>query len=197
MNMVAMLFVDRAPRPYLLATDFFTSMLTVIATCALQKNFLHTTNHTGLAACVAMLFLNTTCYCLFLEGPAFSYAAEIWPSHFRGQGYALAMGMLALTCIVWLQSAPTAFATIGWKFYILFIIVGAIATVAMLLFYPDTLHKPLEEVAALFGDEDLVAVYQKNLDNQTKMPVDVLDAAIPGEKDENIHVSHDEVERAV
>ena len=29
--------------------------------------------------------------------------------------------------------------------------------------FPDTLNKPLEEVAAMFGDDDLVAVYQRDL----------------------------------
>jgi hypothetical protein len=29
--------------------------------------------------------------------------------------------------------------------------------------FPDTLNKPLEEVAAMFGDDYLVAVYQRDL----------------------------------
>ncbi len=101
--------------------------------------------------------------------------------------------MYGLSSILWLQSAPQAFATIGWKFYILLIVIGAIATVVVLLYFPKTIHKPLEEVAALFGDEDLVAVYQRDLDNHNKMPIDVLDTAIPGEKAET---NHEEGERA-
>jgi len=31
-------------------------------------------------------------------------------------------------------------------------------------FFPDTKGLPLEEVAALFGDEDEIAVYQREID---------------------------------
>lgn len=34
----------------------------------------------------------------------------------------------------------------------------------MWLFFPDTRGLPLEEVAALFGDADEVAVYQRDID---------------------------------
>jgi len=34
----------------------------------------------------------------------------------------------------------------------------------MLLFWPDTRNMPLEEIAAIFGDEDEVAIYQYELE---------------------------------
>ena len=135
----------------------------------------------GLAACVAMLFINTAFYCLFLEGPGYSYIAEIWPNHFRGQGFSLSMAMFNISCIIWLQSAPTAFTNIGWNFYLLFIITGSFSTVVVLLFYPDTLHKPLEEIAAIFGDSGQVAILQKDLDNEQNMKQQVFRGTVPGE----------------
>ena len=33
----------------------------------------------------------------------------------------------------------------------------------MFFTFPDTLNKPLEEIAALFGDDDLVAIYQRDV----------------------------------
>lgn len=42
--------------------------------------------------------------------------------------------------------------TIGWKFYLCFIIPGTIGSVIMWIWFPDTKGKPLEEVAAIFGD---------------------------------------------
>ena len=41
----------------------------------------------------------------------------------------------------------------------------------MLIFYPDTLNKPLEEVAALFGDHDLVALYSNNITLESEKSV--------------------------
>jgi hypothetical protein len=34
----------------------------------------------------------------------------------------------------------------------------------MFLFFPDTKGLPLEEIAAIFGDEDDIAVYQREID---------------------------------
>ncbi len=66
--------------------------------------------------------------------------------------------------IVWLQSAPTAFASLHWRFYLIPIVFDALAAPVIWLCFPDTRGKPLEEVAALFGDEDLVAVFQRDID---------------------------------
>ena len=145
------------------------SLSTIIMLCEalLQKYFLNTTNTSGLAACAAMIFLFQANFSLFLDGPTYFYVAEIWPSYVRSQGFALAMATLSLTNLMWLQAAPHAFAAIHWKFYLFFIIIPATAAVVIFFFFPDTLHKPLEEIAAMFGDTDEVAVYQEDLDLET------------------------------
>jgi hypothetical protein len=61
-------------------------------------------------------------------------------------------------------SAPTAFNTIGWKFYLCFIIPGTIGAIVMWIWFPDTNGLPLEEVAAIFGDADEVAIYQRDIE---------------------------------
>lgn len=50
-----------------------------------------------------------------------------------------------------------SFRTIGWKFFLCFIIPGSIGAVIMFVFFPNTKGMPLEEVAALFGDADEVS----------------------------------------
>ena len=45
-----------------------------------------------------------------------------------------------------------------------FIIPGAIGSVIMWMYFPDTIGKPLEEVAAMFGDHDEVAGYMKDIE---------------------------------
>ena len=54
--------------------------------------------------------------------------------------------------------------TIGWKFYLVFIILGTIGGLTISSFFPDTKGLSLEKVAALFGDEDEIAVYQREID---------------------------------
>ena len=86
------------------------------------------------------------------------------------------MAALALSNIIWLEAAPTAFQNIGWKYYLFFIIACAIGCVTSLFWFPNTLHKPLEEIAAMFGDHDLVMLYQKDLAAQdlSEARVDIL-----------------------
>jgi hypothetical protein len=71
--------------------------------------------------------------------------------------------MVSLMNIMWLQAAPTAFATIGWKFYLCFIIPGTIGGLCMWFLFPDTNGLPLEEVAAIFGGQDEVALYMAEI----------------------------------
>ena len=66
--------------------------------------------------------------------------------------------------VIWLQAAPVAFKNVGWKFYLAFIIPGTLGAIIMWLFFPDTLGLPLEEVAAIFGDADEVAIYQRDIE---------------------------------
>jgi hypothetical protein len=183
---VSMLFVDRVSRTYLLASGFFLCVCTLIVEAALQKNFLGTKNASGLAACVAMTYVYVFFYVVCLDGPMFFYIGEIWPSHVRVQGFAIGISTMCICNIVWTSAAPTAFATIGWKYYIFFIVQAAIGGVATLLYFPDTLKKPLEEIAALFGDSSDVVVFQGELDE--KLFEDGIEGQKEASRDE--HVEH-------
>ncbi|KAK5000699.1 hypothetical protein LTR66_000490 [Elasticomyces elasticus] len=160
-NIVAIAFVDRVLRNRPIALGFFVCTCTLIVEAALQANFLNSNNKGALGAAVAITYLYVVCYSLFLDGPTYFYIGEIWPTHLRAQGYSLGLGMLCLTQIIWSQAAPTAFATIGWTYYIFFVIFAALGCVVSLLLFPDTLHKPLEETAAMFGDEEEVVTFQR------------------------------------
>lgn len=126
--------------------------------------FIASGNANALRAGVAFLFLIEVPYDFGLNGMQFIYISEVWPMHLRAKGMSLGVAMISLMNIVWLQSAPSAFAAIGWKFYLCFIIPGTIGSVIMWIFFPDTLGKPLEETAALFGDADQVATYMRDIE---------------------------------
>lgn len=59
---------------------------------------------------------------------------------------------MLLTTKVYTQVAPTAFDSIGWKFFLVFIIVPAAGLIPFRLFYPETKLLSLEEVSYLFGN---------------------------------------------
>lgn len=162
--LACMLFVEKVSRTYLIASGFFLCMCTLIVEAALQSEYLGTDNKSALAAAVAMTYLYVFFYVLCMDGPMFFYIGELWPSQVRAQGFAIGIAAMCLCNLVWTAAAPAAFANIGWKYYIFFIVQSAFGCVATLLYFPNTLGKPLEEIAALFGDTADVVVFQNDLD---------------------------------
>lgn len=64
---------------------------------------------------------------------------------------------------MWTQVSPIAFEKIGWKFYLVFICCCVVSSTIVFFTFPDTLNKPLEDVARMFGDDDLVAFYSSDV----------------------------------
>lgn len=158
-NVIAMTFVDKVSRPRLIGCGLLVTAAVLAVELALQRFYGDSDFKAGLIACAAFIFLFQASFSLFLDGPTYFYIPEIWPSHVRSQGVAIAMATLGLTCLLWLELAPMAFDEISWRFYLCFVTIPSVGGVIILYTFKDTLHKPLEEVAALFGDDDLVAVY--------------------------------------
>lgn len=169
---MAILIVDRFPRNKYIATGILGCMVTLIIEAALVANFGTSNNKAALQAAVAMFYIFQIPYGFCLDGTQFSYLGELFPTHLRAKGLSLGVAMISLTNIIWLQAAPTAFVTIGWKFYLVFIIPGTIGGLIVWFFFPDTKGLPLEEIAAIFGDEDEIAVYQREIDVKSGTIVD-------------------------
>ena len=130
---------------------------------ALTSRYLGTDNKAGLSAAAAFLFIFQFIFNLFCEGPSQYYTSEIFPTHLRAKGMTINVVTFCLIDILWLELAPTAFGHIGWKYYLVFCVLGFFGSIIIFTTFPDTLRKPLEEVARLFGDEDLVGVYQEEI----------------------------------
>lgn len=164
---IAAFIVESFPRPKYLACEFassfpssrsknthschggflvgaFGASTALIIECALVANIGPNTGPAYLKAAVAMLFIFLVPYCLCIDGPQYTYVAEIFPMHIRAKGVALSCSMTSLLNIVWLQSAPTAFKNIGWKFYLVFIIFGFSIGAVAWFFFPDTQVRDLD-----------------------------------------------------
>ena len=57
-----------------------------------------------------MLYVYVAMWELALDGTQFVYVSELFPNHLRAKGLSLALAAFCIVNIVWLQSAPTAFA---------------------------------------------------------------------------------------
>ena len=88
----------------------------------------------------------------FLNGMQFIYISEVWPMHLRAKGMSLGVAMISLMNIIWLQSAPTAFANIQWRFYLIFGTFCVAALIHVFLFFQETRGKSLEEMDDIFDN---------------------------------------------
>lgn len=86
---------------------------------------------------------------------------EIFPSHIRTKGIAIAQIVIQLYSVWITMAQPTAQKAIGYKFYLLFVVFGTLGGIVLYWYLPETKGVPLEEIAKLFGDE--VAVLSTEL----------------------------------
>ena len=120
---------------------------------ALSKFYSDGSNPNGSRAGIALIFIYSATYAIFINGMVYVLASELFPLHLRGYGTSLSI--LAMSCaqILLTQVTPFAFAAIKWKYYAIFIA----CNIAMALFYffclPETNRKSLEEIAEAFGDD--------------------------------------------
>jgi sugar porter (SP) family MFS transporter len=135
---LALFVVDFVPRPKLIAGGIFGCMVALIVEAALVATYATSSSSiakpdaSALKAAVALIYVYVVFYEICLDGTQFAYLGEIFPTHLRAKGMALGVAGICLMNIIWLQAAPTAFANIGWKFYLCFIIPGCISAAVIL-----------------------------------------------------------------
>ena len=162
-NIISLLYVDRVPRNVMLGGGALVVSINMSIETALTSRYLGTDNKAGLSAAAAFLFIFQFIFNLFCEGPSQYYTGEIFPTHLRAKSMTINVVAFCLIDILWLELAPTAFGHIGWMYYLVFCVLGFFGSIIIFFTFPDTLRKALEEVARLFGDEDLVGVYQEDI----------------------------------
>ena len=126
-------------------------MLTCFA--ALVADFAGSTNKVGQGFAVFLLFAFVTFYGSCVDVVSWIYCSEIFPTHARARGFSLSVAGFLASAILFTQPAPVAFTSIGWKYYLVFIIISFVGAPIFWHFSPETKGLSLEEIGALFGDE--------------------------------------------
>lgn len=155
MSVFAVFIVERMPRGALIFVGFFGTHACLIASTYIVASyeFLATDSAKGFAmGAIALIYIWGLFYVVFLAGSKFIYTAEIFPNHLRAKGMALAMVSLSVTDAMWTIASSYALPAIGWKFFIVFIVLGVVAMIVLLRMYPDTRNMPLEDIGKLFGE---------------------------------------------
>ncbi|KIW16988.1 hypothetical protein PV08_04179 [Exophiala spinifera] len=156
------LIMDRVGRKPLMIVGLAGCCVSLALEAAMVASFAKEgTNKAGLRMGVAAAYMFTLFYTFGFDSAGFVFFSEVYPSHLRARGLAIVIATVALTDLVYLEVTETAFANIGWKFYLVFIILSAVGTVFTYFFIPETKNIPLEEMGTIFGDD--VAVYGEDL----------------------------------
>jgi len=135
--------LDRVGRkiPLIYGAASFVATFSILA--AILANFPPTTetqvaNRSAQLAGIAMIFLTSINFSLSFGPVSWVLASEVFPTSVRSIGTSVA------TCCNWAfnvlfsQASPIAMENIGWKFYLIFVVLNAIDGVIIFLFFPET-----------------------------------------------------------
>ncbi|KAF5541830.1 major facilitator superfamily domain-containing protein [Fusarium mexicanum] len=147
------LLLDRVGRVKLLVIGGFGSAAILSVMAALQKFYLGTDYTPGLNAAVAIYFLFGVFFTTTIECTAYAYGSEIWPTHLRSEGSTLAFASFFGNAIAYSAPVTLGLKNIGWKFYMIFVVVTVVSTIAIWFTFPETQGLPLEEINLLFGEK--------------------------------------------
>ncbi|POR32522.1 Sugar transporter [Tolypocladium paradoxum] len=117
---------------------------------ALVAEFADTTNGVGNGFAILCLFLFAVFYGGCLDASSYVYCSEIFPNSVRAHGVGFSISGLFLSNILYTQTAPTAFNAVGWKYFLVFILVPAVGLYPFVKYYPETKQLSLEEVDLIF-----------------------------------------------
>ncbi|KAJ7797744.1 general substrate transporter [Mycena olivaceomarginata] len=108
---------------------------------------------------VFALYLFVVVYAVGVDVAGVTFYSELFPNHIREKGVGITIVAPSLTDLAYLQASPTAFAKIGWKYFLLFIVITSIGFVIMCCVLPETKKIPLQEMAKIFGDTEDILMY--------------------------------------
>ncbi|KAF2096436.1 MFS general substrate transporter [Rhizodiscina lignyota] len=163
-NAVGASLMDRFGRRPLMLIGVSGCCLWLIIEAAMVASFAaQGTNKAGLSMGVAAFYLFLAVYSVGIDVAGVVFYSELFPNNIRAKGICLSIATIALTDLVYLQATATAFANIGWKFYLIFIIISGLGALLMYFVLPETKGIPLEEMAKLFGDTDNIMVYASDI----------------------------------
>ncbi|RFU72858.1 mfs transporter, sp family, sugar:h+ symporter [Trichoderma arundinaceum] len=152
-NIANTLALDKFGRRPLLLFGFSGCVIALIGESVSVSQYQKSGSQSAVVAAVFFLFLEVAVFSSSIDATTYVFPSEIFPTPARAKGMAVSVAGLFLASLLILVPAPTAFANIQWKYYLLFISMSSVMIIVVYFLFPETKRKSLEEISALFGDQ--------------------------------------------
>lgn len=165
--------VDRVGRRKLWLASSLGMLGSYIVISGLSGSFANTGLAATGTAVIPFLFIFYGFYDIAFTPLLVSYTCEIWPYSFRAKGLSMMFLTTQLAVFFNIFVNPIALDAIGWKYYLVYVVILCIITATIWFFYPETNGHSLEQMARVFdGDEaDVVAESEAAEAAERKMSV--------------------------
>ncbi|KAF8440307.1 sugar transporter [Boletus edulis BED1] len=140
-------------KPLIVGAGSFVVLYSILAALVASFPPGEAQNLSAQKAAIATIFLMSIMFSLSFGPVSWVLASEVFPTRTRSIGTSVA------TCANWLfnvlisETSPIGMANVGWKFYLLFVFLNAVDLILIVIFFPETKGKSLEEMGVVFGDE--------------------------------------------
>lgn len=153
--------VDRIGRRPLFLTSCIGMLISCVLITALSGSFVNTGNaQTGIAV-IPFLFFYYAFYDIAFTPLIIACPAEIWNYTFRARGMAVVQLSSSIAVAFNIFVSSIALTAIGWKYYLVFVVLLIFITLTCYFFYPETRGHDLEHMVEVFDGKEAVQAMQR------------------------------------
>ncbi|KIK66534.1 hypothetical protein GYMLUDRAFT_38267 [Collybiopsis luxurians FD-317 M1] len=114
-------------------------------------------------AVIAFIFLYSPAYNVAFNAMTYTFLVEIFPFHVRAKGITIFQWFSRMAGFFNQFVNPIGIANAGWKYYISYCVWLLVEVIFVWLFFPETSHRTLEELAFLYEDNQIKQEQQKRV----------------------------------
>ncbi|KAG6906481.1 hypothetical protein DXG01_013720 [Tephrocybe rancida] len=129
------------------------------------------------AGATTFFFLYYLFFGICWQGVPWLYPTEINSLSMRTKGAALGTASNWISNYIVVQITPTGIATLGWRFYLIWMVFNAAFVPLVWLVYPETSNRHLEDIDKLYRENSsMIVVYGNKEATQVERPQRFIDA---------------------
>ncbi|KAL1590877.1 hypothetical protein WHR41_00150 [Cladosporium halotolerans] len=153
-SVAAAFSVDRLGRRPLFLLSAGIMLVGFVLVTALSGSFAENGHAATGIAVIPFLFIFFAGYDIAMTPFQIAYPCEIWPYRLRSRGLTVTLITSVVAIFFNTFVNPIALERIGWKYYIVFIVVLILLGLTVYFYYPETRGHTLEQMAVIFDGDD-------------------------------------------